>query len=233
VPYAKFGDPQTLNLYAYAENGPLNRIDADGHCPECITWDEAQGENAGQGCTQGQGTGCQAATQAANNQAATGSAGQQAQNTVTFSDTKTTHSYDEKTNTETTTAVTTSVTLSTAKGHEGDFVSAGVTTSTHTKNYETGEKSDQTTTTALDFGQATRAAGGAENMARIRDAVTPGLGSHFASITAQDARAHPYKYAGAAASAAISVIDPPATIGAAVRALVPAVLGLLDSTTGP
>ena len=31
VPYAKFGDPQTLNLYSYVENSPLNRIDADGH----------------------------------------------------------------------------------------------------------------------------------------------------------------------------------------------------------
>jgi RHS repeat-associated protein len=31
VPYAKFGDPQSLNLYSYVENSPLNRIDADGH----------------------------------------------------------------------------------------------------------------------------------------------------------------------------------------------------------
>ena len=31
VPYANFGDPQTLNLYSYVENGPLNRVDADGH----------------------------------------------------------------------------------------------------------------------------------------------------------------------------------------------------------
>ena len=31
VPYAKFGDPQSLNLYSYVENGPINRIDADGH----------------------------------------------------------------------------------------------------------------------------------------------------------------------------------------------------------
>ncbi len=31
VPYAKFGDPQTLNLYAYTENGPVNKADADGH----------------------------------------------------------------------------------------------------------------------------------------------------------------------------------------------------------
>jgi RHS repeat-associated protein len=31
VPYASFGDPQTLNLYSYVENGPLNKVDADGH----------------------------------------------------------------------------------------------------------------------------------------------------------------------------------------------------------
>src|SRR5271170_1520833 len=31
VPYAKFGDPQTLNLYTYVENSPMNRVDADGH----------------------------------------------------------------------------------------------------------------------------------------------------------------------------------------------------------
>jgi RHS repeat-associated protein len=31
VPYAVFGDPQSLNLYAYVENAPLNRADADGH----------------------------------------------------------------------------------------------------------------------------------------------------------------------------------------------------------
>src|SRR5205807_3820866 len=31
VPYAKFGDPQTLNLYSYVENSPVNQADADGH----------------------------------------------------------------------------------------------------------------------------------------------------------------------------------------------------------
>jgi hypothetical protein len=34
VPYAKFGDPQSLNLYSYVENGPVNRIDPDGHDPD-------------------------------------------------------------------------------------------------------------------------------------------------------------------------------------------------------
>lgn len=31
VPYAKLGDPQSLNLYAYVGNNPLSRIDRDGH----------------------------------------------------------------------------------------------------------------------------------------------------------------------------------------------------------
>ena len=31
VPYADFGDPQTLNLYGYVRNNPLFRADADGH----------------------------------------------------------------------------------------------------------------------------------------------------------------------------------------------------------
>jgi RHS repeat-associated protein len=34
VPYATFGDPQSLNLYQYVRNNPLTNRDADGHeCP--------------------------------------------------------------------------------------------------------------------------------------------------------------------------------------------------------
>jgi hypothetical protein len=32
VPYAKLGDPQSLNLYSYVRNNPLSRVDKDGHC---------------------------------------------------------------------------------------------------------------------------------------------------------------------------------------------------------
>jgi RHS repeat-associated protein len=32
VPYADFGDPQSLNLYGYVRGLPTSRIDADGHC---------------------------------------------------------------------------------------------------------------------------------------------------------------------------------------------------------
>jgi len=31
VPYANFGDPQTLDLYGYVKNNPINKIDPDGH----------------------------------------------------------------------------------------------------------------------------------------------------------------------------------------------------------
>jgi len=31
VPYASFGNPQSLNLYSYVENNPLSRVDLDGH----------------------------------------------------------------------------------------------------------------------------------------------------------------------------------------------------------
>jgi RHS repeat-associated protein len=31
VPYANFGDPQTLNLYAFVGDNPVNRVDPDGH----------------------------------------------------------------------------------------------------------------------------------------------------------------------------------------------------------
>lgn len=32
VPYADFGNPQSLNLYTYVKNNPTSGADADGHC---------------------------------------------------------------------------------------------------------------------------------------------------------------------------------------------------------
>jgi RHS repeat-associated protein len=46
IPYAKIGDPQTLNLYSYVRNNPLSGIDVDGHAPlNC-----SGGNAAGIGC---------------------------------------------------------------------------------------------------------------------------------------------------------------------------------------
>src|SRR5258708_35742382 len=48
VPYAKFGDPQTLNLYAYVENSPVNQADADGHAPPGYSFGpDCNGESQG------------------------------------------------------------------------------------------------------------------------------------------------------------------------------------------
>ncbi len=38
VPYADFGDPQSLNLYSYARNRPLTYVDRDGHCTEPLSF---------------------------------------------------------------------------------------------------------------------------------------------------------------------------------------------------
>jgi RHS repeat-associated protein len=35
VPYARLGDPETLNLYGYVRNNPLSTADKDGHCDVC------------------------------------------------------------------------------------------------------------------------------------------------------------------------------------------------------
>jgi RHS repeat-associated protein len=37
VPYAKFGDPQSLNLYSYVRNNPTSLYDPDGHCWQWAT----------------------------------------------------------------------------------------------------------------------------------------------------------------------------------------------------
>lgn len=37
LPYGNRDDPQTLNLYSYVRNNPLNRIDSDGHKMDCAT----------------------------------------------------------------------------------------------------------------------------------------------------------------------------------------------------
>ena len=42
VPYAKLGNPQTLNLYSYVVNNPLTRADADGHFSTATYDDKAK-----------------------------------------------------------------------------------------------------------------------------------------------------------------------------------------------
>lgn len=48
VPYANFGNPQSLNLYSYVRNNPLRYTDPNGHCAEdlCIVEGAAIGTGA-------------------------------------------------------------------------------------------------------------------------------------------------------------------------------------------
>ena len=44
VPYAKMGNPQSLNLYAYVRNNPLRGVDPDGH--DYLTTDPTEMDNS-------------------------------------------------------------------------------------------------------------------------------------------------------------------------------------------
>jgi len=118
VPYAVFGDPQTLNLYTYVENGPVNRADADGHQQNVPA-------PPSQICMTTQAQACKGdATKDLQRMSG-------AQNTKTVANTTIIGtSYDERGN-KTTVSQTTTVTFSTAKGHEGEFLGATVQTSVH------------------------------------------------------------------------------------------------------
>jgi RHS repeat-associated protein len=57
VPYANFGDPQSLNLYSYVRNHPISQTDPDGHtCADPITCGAEAGAGIGTLVEPGGGT---------------------------------------------------------------------------------------------------------------------------------------------------------------------------------
>ncbi len=51
VPFAEFGDPQSLNLYGYVRNNPISRNDPDGHlCGSLVGGDGTVVSSGGLGC---------------------------------------------------------------------------------------------------------------------------------------------------------------------------------------
>jgi RHS repeat-associated protein len=61
VPYAKLTDPQSLNLYSYVENNPMDRFDPDGHqcdtCKKVWNWLTTSHNNANSTNTQTESAG--------------------------------------------------------------------------------------------------------------------------------------------------------------------------------
>jgi RHS repeat-associated protein len=62
IPYADLSDPQSLNLYSYVRNNPLNRLDPNGHCFwECLKnwfrWEVWTTDDKVEGALQGRADG--------------------------------------------------------------------------------------------------------------------------------------------------------------------------------
>ena len=170
VPYAKFGDPQTLNLYSYVENAPVNRADADGH-----------ETNLGSACDS---TSC----------ASDKELGEKAKalNTRTVSTTKILGTTTDNLGNRTTVTETTTATFSTAKNHEGEFLSATTQTAVHSGG-AAGDVIAQSGQVSISQKEAVQGMG-ARAFTDAQQSARPSFATQFGRVTAQDARAHPYKY---------------------------------------
>jgi len=184
VPYAKFGDPQTLNLYTYVENSPLNRIDADGH--------EDKRLNLGDGVsTQGPETGPSTCNGGNNNCPA-------AQSTTVASFSQQTTTKDANGNTVTVTT-TINVTFGSGKDNAGAFLGADREVNTRVTapdgspaNVAGGN--DNTTLTNISQKEAVNAVG-ARAFTDAQQSAVPSYGAQFGRAVASDFHDHPGKYA--------------------------------------
>jgi RHS repeat-associated protein len=123
VPYAKFGDPQSLNLYSYTENGPINKIDLDGHFDDpfgVFSSGDTGMSNMGGGGHAEPVTTSQTTTNISNTALSSNNITIDA---VRVDQETVTSTYDPSTGNEITrTTTTTTAYFSGASGHEGDFV---------------------------------------------------------------------------------------------------------------
>jgi len=190
VPYAKFGDPQTLNLYSYVENAPVNRADADGHEENHSGVCDSSGP-----CASDKELADQTQKLKLQTTGYTGSSYNMTAAGVVLTQTQHTETYDSQTGVRTTTDTTTTATFRTDAGHEGQF--SGATTQTQTVTAKLGDPSSvrvgDTGVQKIRFGQATQALGA--NLMDKASQFAIGTSPFFARAVASDARSHPYKYA--------------------------------------
>jgi RHS repeat-associated protein len=204
VPYANLTNPQTLNLYAMVADDPESFAELDGHnCGPCTN---DMGEDPEQNESQ--------LSQSSHGPPTPSPPPQQPpppQNTITTSFVTSVKAQGNGDLTTTITTTSVNVTVSTAKGHEGDFVSA--TTSTKTELYdavtqkttETGHTDPQ----SLNRDQTLKAIG-AERMSQASEAALPSMAGEFFRITGRDMRKDPVKYIGTAAAVTSKACPHPA-----------------------
>jgi RHS repeat-associated protein len=122
VPYAHFGNPQSLNLYSYVQNNPTTLGDPDGHeCPDGSTGD-CQGNKQQQWAAQHE---------------ASAQAAVAAHHTTSVGNISVIGTHVNDDGSVTTTTQRTVATFSTERGHEGEFL--GATTQVDvTRTRETG-----------------------------------------------------------------------------------------------
>jgi len=212
VPYAVFGDPQSLNLYGYVRNDPVTMADADGHDPVPVgptvdgsgttadeesqqtpTVKEAKAQNPNLGFT-------------ANIPAQTYSVTSTTGKGVVNSD-----------GSQTITTTSTTATFSTKESNLGQFLGATVQTTTMTvasNGWDTSLKVGPSAN--LSYGDAAKAIG-YSTLARVAsDAGTPSLGYHFARALGSDIYHHPINYALHAAGFALPFLE----VGEAAEGLI-------------
>jgi hypothetical protein len=216
VPYANFGNPQSLNLYAYVENNPTTLGDPDGH-----QGNQSHADAAWTGSCSTTKNDCKAAW---STDAAAKAANQSAQNTwttTTQGQNTLSYSFTKNTTTEhadgsiTSVSTTTTATFSTAKGHEGQFLGAATETTTSQIPANMADPVRNTTTRqqAISYAQAAGAMG-ANRMAEGGAAALPSFAAHFGNAVANDARSHPMKYVFAAGEIGLIFTPLPAGLAA-------------------
>jgi RHS repeat-associated protein len=194
VPYAVFGDPQSLNLYTYVRNDPVTRADADGHCHPANPYASCSDEQESLG---GKGDPPKAQNQV--------------EQVQVVHQTQTSTQNSDGTTTVVTTA--TSASFSTKKGEEGKFLGASQSINTMVLGPD-GTKgvvsSTDTYNGNLSYGGAVKAMG-ASAMAAGAEAALPSFARQFARALGRDAYHHPFRMIGRAIAIGALSIDPPTT----------------------
>jgi hypothetical protein len=170
VPYASFGDPQSLNLYGYVRNDPVTRADKDGHVDDlCKGRTDCYMTNAANGVT--------------------------TVNVYSSTQTKTTNADGSTTITGTFTVQT--YNFNQAGEMTSATQQTEVTTSTISQSGTTNQTQTSETSTTLNRNDAIRQFGN-ENLGAFQQSFidTRGTLARLPGTVAADAHAHPWAYAG-------------------------------------